>query len=78
MFDDIPVSLQGTVWRHYKEGKMYTVIGTAWHTETGKMLVLYTPQYPPFGIVYARPAELFFGCVDDTQVRRFTQVKQDL
>lgn len=42
-------------YRHFK-GKLYTVIGTAVHTEIKQMLVIYTDEK---GQLWARPKTMF-------------------
>jgi hypothetical protein len=46
-------------YRHYK-GKLYEVIGTARHSETGEELVVYKVLYPTEGsLLWVRPAIMF-------------------
>ena len=54
------------LYRHYKTGHFYRIIGRATHTETEEVLVLYQmcntsgeiqSQFP----VWARPTDLFYG-----------------
>lgn len=47
------------MYRHTKSGKLYEVIGTALHTETEELLVVYRPQYPCEYELFARPYEMF-------------------
>lgn len=60
-------------FRHYK-GAIYTVIGIGNHTESDERLVAY---YDWQGIVFFRPAEMFFGKVeiDGEKVDRFSPVE---
>lgn len=57
--------MQLGTYKHYK-GKLYQVIGTAFHTETRETLVLYKPLYevddlPELGKhpIFARPKTMF-------------------
>lgn len=58
-------------YRHYKGGE-YEVIGTARHSETLELLVVYRPLYNSTGL-WVRPHALFFGCLvaDGVDVLRF-------
>lgn len=61
---DYPI--QGEVWKHFK-GDLYSIQGTALHTETNELLVLYTciksKDISKYGIVYARPVSMFLSPV---------------
>ena len=67
-------------YRHYK-GKDYEVIGTAHHSETLDLLVVYRALYdnPEFGMnsLWVRPAAMFAESVevDGKTVPRFSLVK---
>lgn len=76
----------GDVIRHFKRETvddqnstkyLYVLIGTAKHSETGEVLVLYKPLFnPPFldGVdVAARPLEMFMSEVDH---ERYPDIKQ--
>lgn len=76
----------GDVIRHFKretvEDKsstqyLYVLIGTAKHTETGEVLVLYKPLYNPpclEGVdVAARPLDMFMSEVDH---EKYPNIKQ--
>lgn len=59
-------------YKHYKGG-MYSIIGSATHTETEEELVVYMDMNRK---IWVRPAEMFFGKVEinGTMVRRFVAV----
>ena len=64
-------NLSRGVYRHYKGGH-YLVVGTAWHSETHELMVVYTPLYEtgmPTDFV-VRPYRLFTDEVS-SGVRRF-------
>ena len=52
----------GMLVRHFK-GKLYTIITTATHSETGEKYVVYQAQYDDHK-VYIRPYDMFMGEVD--------------
>ena len=58
-------------YRHYK-GNVYTVIGTAQHSETQEELVVYRQEYGEHGL-WVRPQEMFSETVkiDGLEVPRF-------
>ncbi|NHR04184.1 DUF1653 domain-containing protein [Chromobacterium haemolyticum] len=63
------------IYRHYK-GPLYEVLGTATHSETGELLVMYRALYGEF-ILSARPAGMFEESVahEGQTLPRFSLVK---
>lgn len=61
------------VYRHYKGG-IYVVTGTAKHSETGEMLVVY--QSVSNEQIWVRPYDMFFGFTEDGKIR-FTQIEPE-
>ncbi|NNC97283.1 MAG: DUF1653 domain-containing protein [Gammaproteobacteria bacterium] len=62
-------------YRHYK-GKDYQVIGTATHSESNEILVVYKPLYNDSGL-WVRPIDMFRENVEiqGEQVPRFRLIK---
>lgn len=62
-------------YRHYKGG-VYTVIGTARHSESGEWLVVYRPEYGERAL-WVRPLAMFTETVmvDGVCVRRFSPLQ---
>ncbi|MET1257284.1 DUF1653 domain-containing protein [Aliikangiella maris] len=58
-------------YRHYK-GNEYQVVGTAMHSETEELLVLYYPLYKPLEY-WVRPFDMFVEsiAVNGQMVKRF-------
>lgn len=54
--------------RHYKGG-LYRYVGTARHSETEESLVVYEHLWPHERGLWVRPAEMFFGKLDDGRPR---------
>ena len=52
-------NVQLGVYRHNKSGKLYKVIGSALHTESSELLVLYKPLYKSEYKCFARPLAMF-------------------
>jgi thioredoxin 1 len=68
-------ALKQATHRHYRGG-YYKVIGTALHTETQEKLVVYEHVFPHEKALYVRPADMFYGNLEDGTVR-FTPLKPD-
>jgi len=67
-------TLRPGLYRHYK-GPRYEVIGTATHSETEEILVVYRALYGEFGL-WVRPLAMFTETVtvDGAPVPRFAFV----
>jgi len=69
-------------YKHYKNEKMYEVIGVGHHSETLEELVIYRALYdsPEFGkkAVWARPKDMFFDTivVEGKEIPRFKFVSK--
>ncbi|OIO18857.1 MAG: DUF1653 domain-containing protein [Candidatus Magasanikbacteria bacterium CG_4_9_14_0_2_um_filter_41_10] len=67
----------GGIYKHYRRGGEYEVIGFARHSETLEELVVYKPLYDspefPEGTLWVRPREMFLEDVevDGEMVKRF-------
>ena len=67
-------------YRHYKNGKLYEVIGEARHSETNEVLVVYRALYDCEGYgneqLWVRPKQMFFEDVlyNGRLVPRFLKV----
>ena len=57
---DRPIPQKGEKYRHFKLGKIVTVIGISRHTETEEISVVYEYE----GHIWNRPLEMFMGEVD--------------
>jgi hypothetical protein len=64
--------LKEGIYRHYK-GCDYHVIGTAQHSESGEVLVVYRALYGEYGL-WVRPLDMFDGYLEDGQ-KRFIYVR---
>jgi hypothetical protein len=62
-------------YRHYKGGE-YTVLGTARHSETEEVLVVYRPEYGDRDL-WVRPLAMFLETVEtpDGSVPRFCSME---
>lgn len=53
------------IYHHFKDpAKEYEVLGTAFHTETKELLVIYRPLYETEYELFARPVAMFLEEVD--------------
>lgn len=66
--------MNGTKWRHWKEGRVYIVLFVALHSETREELVIYKREGDD-GQVWARPLSMW---VDEARpgVRRFVSIEE--
>lgn len=73
MTTDNPTLPPGT-YRHFK-GNLYQVLGTARHSETGEVMVVYRTLYGERGL-WVRPLAMFDETLerDGSTVKRFTLV----
>ena len=64
-------------YRHFK-GNEYQVIGTARHSETMELMVVYRALYGDYGL-WVRPASMWNETVtrDGKTFRRFTLIEED-
>lgn len=71
------MSVQPGQYRHYK-GNLYQVIGTARHSETDELLVVYRPLYGERGL-WVRPQAMFKESVivDGRSLPRFARCEED-
>ena len=76
---DKPLPKKGEKYRHFKLGKIVTIIGISRHTETEEMSVVYEYE----GTIWSRPLEMFMSEVDRgkypnaTQKYRFEKVESE-
>ena len=66
---DRPIPQKGEKYRHFKLGKLVTVIGISRHTETEEISVVYEYE----GHIWNRPLEMFMSEVDK---KKYPDVKQ--
>lgn len=57
---DRPIPQKGEKYKHFKLGKIVTIIGISRHTETEEMSVVYEYE----GHIWSRPLEMFMSEVD--------------
>ena len=75
---DRPLPVKGQKYKHFKLGKIITVIGISRHTETEEVSVVYEYE----GMIWNRPLEMFMSEVDRekypdaTQKYRFELVEE--
>ncbi|MFT4091511.1 MAG: DUF1653 domain-containing protein [Asticcacaulis sp.] len=74
----LPTDLARGLYRHYK-GRDYRVLGTARHSETDEILVLYLPLYQEQPQLWVRPLSMFCESVqaDTGTVPRFRFISAD-
>lgn len=76
---DRPLPKKGEKYKHFKLGKIVTVIGVSRHTETEELTVVYEYE----GTIWSRPLEMFMSEVDKekypntTQKYRFEKVESE-
>ena len=66
---DRPIPQKGEKYRHFKLGKIVTIIGISRHTETEEMSVVYEYE----GDIWNRPLEMFMSEVDK---KKYPDAKQ--
>ena len=66
---DRPIPQKGEKYRHFKLGKVVTIIGISRHTETEEISVVYEYE----GHIWNRPLEMFMGEVDK---KKYPDAKQ--
>lgn len=76
---DRPLPKKGEKYRHFKLGKIVTVIGISRHTETEELTVVYEYE----GTIWNRPLEMFMSEVDKgkypntSQQYRFEKIESE-
>lgn len=76
---DRPLPKKGEKYKHFKLGKIVTVIGVSRHTETEELTVVYEYE----GTIWSRPLKMFMSEVDRekypnaTQKYRFEKVESE-
>ncbi len=66
---DRPLPVAGQKYKHFKIGKVVTIIGISRHTETEEVSVVYEYE----GIIWNRPLEMFMSEVDK---KKYPNAKQ--
>lgn len=75
--DSFDSAIPRGTYRHYKD-RLYQVFGTAVHSETEEILVLYAPLYAQAAPrLWVRPLDMFIGTVEtaDGPRARFERVE---
>jgi hypothetical protein len=52
------------IYRHFKNKKLYRVLGVARHSETDEELVVYEPLYESDSKYWVRPVDMFMETVE--------------
>lgn len=59
----------GEHYHHFKSADMrYEIVGTALHTETEELLVVYRPLYKTDYELFARPVSMFFEHIEKPEI----------
>ena len=66
---DRPLPIKGEKYKHFKLGKIVTVIGLSRHTETEEITVVYEYE----GTIWNRPLEMFMSEVDKEKYQNVSQ-----
>ena len=66
---DRPLPIKGEKYKHFKLGKIVTVIGLSMHTETEEITVVYEYE----GTIWNRPLEMFMSEVDKEKYQNVSQ-----
>lgn len=66
---DRPTPREGQMYRHFKTGKVVTVICISKHTETGVMSIVYECD----GLIWDRPLSMFMSKVDRDKYKEASQ-----
>lgn len=62
-------TLRRGIYHHFKDStKEYEVLGTAFHTETEELLVIYRPLYETDYELFARPVGMFLEQVEKPEL----------
>ncbi len=59
----VPSIIPGA-YRHFKNGKLYEVLGVGLHSETHEIVVVYKPLYVSDAEFWVRPYEMFVEQVE--------------
>lgn len=66
---DRPIPQKGEKYKHFKLGKIVTIIGISRHTETEELTVVYEWE----GTIWSRPLEMFMSEVDKEKYSNASQ-----